>query len=93
MASLSDSATPLRSGRFSFQRPTLIWPRLHLYPDRLELSGWRWFGRYRRPIPFRRILQVDTTNGALVVWLMDGQALRLSVEDAAGWREAVDARL
>jgi hypothetical protein len=93
MASTPDSATPLRSGRFTFQRPVLLWPRLHLYPDYLELSGWRWLERYRRSIPFAHILQVDTTNGTLVLWLMDGRALRLSVADATGWREAIDAHL
>ena len=89
----SSDATLLRTGRFSFQQPVLLRPRLRLYPDRLELTGWRWFERYRRPIPFGRILQVDTTDGTLVVWLTDGRALRLSVDDAAEWREAVDALL
>jgi hypothetical protein len=93
MASTSDPSASLRSGRFTFQRPVLLWPRLHLYADRLELTGWRWSGRYRQSIPLVHILQVDTTDGALVVWLMDGRALRLSVADPMGWREAIDAHL
>ena len=90
---MPDDASPLRTSRVSFQQPALWWPRLHLYPDRLELTGWRWFERYRRTLPVRDILQVDASDEVLVVWLSDGRALRLAVDDAARWREAVDAQL
>lgn len=90
---MASDASPLRTSWFSFQKPTLFWRRLHLYPDRLELRGWRWFERYRRSIPFREILQVDVTDEALVVWLDDGTTLRLRVDDAFEWKTAVDAHL
>lgn len=93
MAPTTTPSTPLLTSRFAFQRPVLLLPRLHLYPDRLELRGWHWFERYRRSIPLERILQVDTNDGALVVWLVEGQALRLQVEDADAWRDEIDEQL
>jgi hypothetical protein len=86
-------SSPLRTGWFTFTVPNLFCPRLHLYADRLELQGWRWLGRYRRAIPLRRILQVDATNDRLLVWLVDGSTLRLCVDDAPAWQDAVDGRL
>ena len=91
--SVTSRSSPLRTSWFTFSVPALLRPRLHLYADRLELQGWRWLGRYRRSIPLRRILQVDTTDDRLLVWLVDGTTLRLCVNDASAWRDAVARRL
>jgi hypothetical protein len=90
---VASQSAPLRTSWFTFSAPALLRPRLHLYADRLELQGWRWLGRYRRAIPLRRVLQVDATDGRLLVWLVDGTTLRLCVDDAPAWRDAVDGRL
>ena len=90
---MTSPSSPLRTGWFDFSVPTLLRPRLHLYTNRLELQGWRWLGRYRRAIPLRRILQVDATDDRLLVWLVDGTTLRLCVDDAPAWQDAVDGRL
>lgn len=84
----------LLSGSFSFARPTLLCATARLYDDRLELTGWRLWGRYRRRIPLRRILQVDVRNeNRLLLWMVDGQTLRLHIDDAQRWQHAIDRRL
>ena len=91
--SASPYAVPLRTGAFCFQTPTLFWRRLHLYANRLELRGWHWIRRYRRGLPLHRILQTDVVDATLVLWLADGTTIRLCVDDAQAWKQAIDARL
>lgn len=94
---MSDTDPPGRtrlSGSFSFSRPTLLCARAHLYDDRLELTGWRLWGRYRRRIPMHRILQADVTeSNCLLLWMADGQTLRLRLDDARRWQEAITKQL
>lgn len=92
MTCFTDHA-PLRSERFSFDAPTLWRPRLRLYEDQVELSGWRWCGRYRREIPFHHILQVDVSGDVLILWLAQGSTLRLRVGDPTEWKDAIDVCL
>lgn len=87
-------STELLSGSFSFAQPTLLCARARLYEDRLELTGWRLWGHYRRRIPLRRILQVDAPGSdRLLLWLADGQTLRLRIDDARRWQQAIAHRL
>ena len=79
------------SGRFRFRNPSLLWARVRLYPDRLELSGWHMQGRYVRRIPVRQILQADaTTFDSLLLWLSDGETIRLRVKEAFRWKQAIE---
>ncbi len=89
----ADHAPPkaVRAGRFSFKEPTLLLPRVRLFPDGLVLEGWRWNGRYRRRIALRRILQVDVTStGRLLIWLTNGETIRLRLDAAEAWRQAIE---
>ena len=79
------------SGRFRFRNPALLWARVRLYPDRLELSGWQMRGRYFRRILLQQVLQSDaTTADSLLLWLSDGETVRLRVKEALRWKRAIE---
>jgi len=81
-------------GRFDFQSPALAFPKARLYSDRLELSGWRFSGRFHRRIPLRSVLQVDAVNDSvLVIWLSVGETIRLRVNQASSWKTHIEAQL
>ncbi len=87
----SRSRSVLRTGRFTFRDPTLFFARARLYPDRLELSGWRLRGRYRRSIPIKQVLQVDLlSDDSLMIWLSIGETVRIRIDQAARWKEAIE---
>lgn len=94
---MSDADLPdraLLASSFSFARPTLLWARARLYEERLELTGWCLTGRYRRRILLHRILQADVPDeNCLLLWMADGRTLRLRVDDAEQWQEAIARRL
>ena len=78
------------SGSFRFRYPALLHPRMRLYADRLELSGWQLSGRYVRRLSLQQVLQADApTEETLLIWLADGEMLRLEVTDARQWRDAI----
>jgi len=86
---LSSPETVL-SGRFRFRDPALLCARVRLYPDRLELSGWQMKGRYHRRIPLQQVLQADALNAdSLLLWLSNGETVRLRVEGALRWKQAI----
>lgn len=90
----AESHEMLRTGWFSFCNPPLWFARARLYADRLELTGWRLRGRYRRRIPLRYVLDVDATGSdRLLLWMANGQALRLCIDDARRWQEAIASQL
>ncbi len=77
--------------RFSFSTPWLLFARARLFADRLELTGWHRQGRYRRDILVARILQVDALeNDRLVLWLFNGETVRLRLRRARQWKEAIE---
>lgn len=81
----------LRTSRFSFREPALLFPRMRLYPGLLVLDGWQWHGRFRRQIPLGHILQVDVTSaGRLIFWLSSGETIRLRLDDALAWKKAIE---
>ena len=78
------------SATFRFRNPALLGARMRLYADRLELSGWRLQGRYLRRIALPQILQADAPEEeTLLLWLSDGETLRLQVKNALLWRDAI----
>lgn len=88
----SDAFPPLVS-RFDFRNPSLWWARARLVADHLELTGWTWRGRYRRRIALSRILHVDVRGeDELVLWLLEGEVLRLRVEQAQQWKAGIEVR-
>lgn len=87
----SRSRLVLRTGRFIFRDPTLFFARARLYPDRLELSGWRLRGRYHRAIPIKQVLQVDLlSDDSLAIWLSIGETVRLRIGQASRWKEEIE---
>lgn len=91
----ADKAPPkaVRASRFSFKEPTLLCPRVRLFPDDLVLEGWQWRGRYHRQIALSRILQIDVTStGRLLLWLTTGETIRLRVDEAEAWKQAIEAQ-
>lgn len=90
-ASSGSRAKAVRTGRFSFKEPTLLRPRVRLFPDALVLEGWHWRGRFRRYVPLRDILQVDVTStGRLLIWLTSGETIRLRLDAAEAWKKAIE---
>ena len=83
---------PCLVSRFDFKNPGLLRGRVRLGADALTLTGWTWHGRYRRCIPFDRILHVDARSpDELILWLFDGEALRLCVHQAGRWKTTLNA--
>jgi hypothetical protein len=90
IACLTPSDTVL-SGRFRFRNPSLLWARVRLYADRLELSGWHMQGRYFRRILLQQVLQADALNAdSLLLWLSDGETVRLRVKEAHRWKRTIE---
>ncbi|HMB93892.1 MAG TPA: hypothetical protein VKP65_23785 [Rhodothermales bacterium] len=87
-------ATPnLLASAFDFQNPGLFRGRARLLADALVLTGWHWRGRYRRHIALDRILHADVRDNGLILWLFDGETLRLRVEHPAQWKAEIEAAL
>jgi len=81
----------LRTDRFSFNNPPLLFARVRLFADRLELTGWHLWGRYRRDIRLRGILQVDALeHDRLLLWLASGETVRIRVRQARQWKETIE---
>ena len=77
--------------RFSFSNPPLLFARVRLFAERLELTGWHMQGRYRRDILIQHILQIDALGtDSLVLWLSSGETVRIRIRRARQWKEAVE---
>lgn len=84
---------PCLTSRFRFSNPALFFPRARLGTAHLDLSGWHLRGRYRRRILLDQILHVDVVgDDGLLLWLVNGETVRLHIERAQRWREAIGAR-
>ena len=91
---LTAHAPPSLVSRFAFRDPSLWWARARLEAEHLVLTGWTWRGRYRRSIAFSRILHVDVRGqDELVLWLVDGEVLRLRLPRARRWKTGIEARM
>jgi hypothetical protein len=86
------SDVPLLSAPFSLEDRWLLWSRLRLYPDRLELRGWTFTGRLRRHIRLERVKRTDHEDGHLLLYLQRGERIRLVVQEARRWAEFVSSQ-
>lgn len=78
---------------FDFQNPSLFRGRVRLLADALVLTGWHWRGRYRRRIALDRILHADVRDDGLILWLFDGETLRLRVPEPEQWKAEIEAAI
>lgn len=76
---------PLRTTSFSVEDRWLLWSRIDLYPDRLELLGWALDGRHHRRIPLEQIEETDYGNQRLLLDLTDDERVALRLEEPARW--------
>jgi hypothetical protein len=82
--------TPIYTASFAPADRWLFWPRLCLYVDRLELTGWRGWRRVRRTVPLRQIHRVAAPDDeTLVVQTQCHAGFTIQVEDAPQWADAV----
>ena len=89
---LTAHAPPSLVSRFAFRDPSLWWARARLEAEHLVLTGWTWRGRYRRYIALSRILYVDVRDtDELVLWLFEGEVLRLRIPRAQRWKAEIEA--
>lgn len=89
---LQMSDAPLLSAPFGLEDRWLLWSKLRLYPDRLELRGWTFTGRFRRHIRLERVTRTDHEDGHLLLYLQRGERIRLVVEEARRWAEFVSSQ-
>ena len=80
---------PLRTAAFGLEDRWLFWPRVRLYTDRLELTGWYLWGRYYRSISLGRIGAVEPIEDGLILHLTDGSALRIEIDTPREWADAL----
>ena len=91
--------SPFRSSRtlrswFAFRDPALLFARATLDEDHLALTGWTWRGRYQLQIPLDRILHADARgDDELILWLFDGETLRLRMKHARAWKARLDTQM
>ena len=79
------------NARFSFRSPALWFARARLNETHMELAGWQGLRRYRRRMSIKHILHVDVEppNG-LILWLQDGETIRLTVREPDRLKAAIE---
>lgn len=84
----TDTESPLLSSPCSILGQSLWRPYAHLYPDYIELTGWRWTGRTTRRIALTRIEHIRWWGGKRDVnfelTLHDGAFIALYLHQSAG---------
>ncbi len=94
MAFLSNPSRHTHRSWFASRSPALLFARVTLEDDHLTLTGWTWRGRYRRLIPLDRILHIDARgDDELILWLFDGETLRLRMRHARAWKARLDTQV
>lgn len=87
----------LLSTRFRFSDRRLFFTRSRLFFDRIELSGWLLGEHFSRSIPldsFSRVeWQVESADPTAVIYLEDGEVLRLEFDKWRLWKHALELRL
>ena len=64
--------------------------RATLSGNELSLTGWHFGGRYNRVVSTEEIVHVDAKGShGLVLWLVDGEVIRLRIDNAEAWRQAL----
>jgi hypothetical protein len=87
ISSLSD--VPVRTAPFTLEDRWLLWSRVRLYADQVELVGWSPTGRYHRDIPLERIEEAEAIGEALVLKLAEEDAIRIRIDAAEQWASAI----
>ena len=80
---------PVRATSFALPGRILFWPRVCLYSDRLVLTGWYFWGRYRRSISLDRVEQTEADGGRVHVHLASGAQLQLDVPNPEAWARVI----
>jgi hypothetical protein len=83
---------PLRSDAYGLEDRWLLWSRVQLYPDRLELRGWSLVGRHSRDIALGQIEEAVHEEGRLRLALEEGEEVVLRVEEAERWARFIRAQ-
>jgi hypothetical protein len=95
MSSSSDHGV-LFTSSFRYPDRTLVWSKMALLEDRLELSGWGWRGRHHRVLPLEDIVGVQWWTGKgsanLRIRLKERAHVKLFVEAAGLWKHRIQAR-
>lgn len=86
---LALSDVPLRTASFALEDRYLLWSRMRLYADRVELVGWSLAGRYHRVIPLGRIDEAETDDEHLVLDLTDENSVRIGVDAPGQWASTI----
>ena len=86
---LAHSDVVLRTAPFSLEHRWLFWARVHLYANRLELTGWSIRGRYHRSIPLVRIEEAESSDGLLALHRSDGTTLHLQLDAPEQWASRI----
>lgn len=84
-----DEDVALRIAPFTLKDRWLPWSQARLYADRLELTGWYFWGHYHRSIPLVHIEEVEATRHHLVLHLADESFLQVAVDAPGQWASAI----
>jgi hypothetical protein len=84
--------TPILSAPFQPQDRWLLWPRIRLYVDRLELTQWWGWRSAWREVPLDRLARVEALGPeTLRIRPRDHEPLALEIEDARRWARVIRA--
>lgn len=86
---LTLSNIPLRTASFALEDRWLLWSRARLYADRLVLSGWGVWERYRREILLTEIDRITREGQHLTLHLDDGTDFSLVFRETKRWSKAL----
>lgn len=81
------------SSRLRYQDRTLLWGRIQLYRDRIEIKGFGWTGWHSRTIQLTEVEMIDWRAGDrfnLDVLLYGGTLLTVGVNGAGLWKYQVE---
>ena len=86
----------LLSSPFKFDGGRHVWGCARLYPDRVELRGVGWDGRYRRSIPLVETIDMEYRplpggEGRINLVLETGEEVPLVVRGAQEWRQSFES--
>jgi hypothetical protein len=92
LLSTRSSEAPIRSAPVDLNRWDVLWPRLRLYVDRLEVTRWWGWRRVWRRLPLTHLEQVQAPSPTtLRLHPDDRDALTLQVDAAREWARLIRA--
>ena len=86
------------SGRYWDPEQRLLLARARLYLNRIEFTGLALNGKYRRLLWLENVKQVDwrvgqTRSVNLILWLRNGEVVRVWMNSAGLWKYQIDANI